>query len=179
MLKRNETCLLVIDFQEKLLPKMQHGEEVLARAVKLVQFARTLDLPVLWTEQYPKGIGPTVSSLTEVLSGLSPFEKLSFGCFGEPGFAEQVSDLGRRQLLIIGIEAHVCVLQTALAGHEAGYEVYVAQDAVSSRHTQDCDAGLQRMRDAGISIVTVEMAMFEILRAAGTEEFKKVLPIIK
>lgn len=179
MLNREETCLLIIDFQEKLLPKMQNGPEVLAHAVKLAQFARALDLPILWTEQYPKGIGPTVSAMADVLTDLTPTEKLSFGCFGEPGFPEKVAGLGRRQLLIVGIEAHVCVLQTALAGQEGGYEMYVARDAVSSRNILDCETGLQRMREKGITIVTTEMVLFEILRAAGTEEFKKVLPIIK
>ena len=179
MLKRNDVILLAIDFQEKLLPKMHGGDEALACGVKLARFARVLDLPILWTEQYPKGIGPTVAPLREALAGTSPFEKLSFGCFGAPGFSERVAELGRRQILIAGIEAHVCVLQTALAGCDAGYEVYVVRDAVSSRNVLDCEAGLERMRHAGVTIVTTEMAMFEILGAAGTEDFKKVLPIIK
>lgn len=179
MLKRDDMCLLVIDFQEKLLPKMIHGEEVLARAVKLARFACALDLPILWTEQYPKGIGPTVSLMQEALSGLTPIEKMSFGCFGERVFSDRITALNRRQILITGIEAHVCVLQTALAGCDAGYEIYVACDAVSSRSALDCEIGLARMRHAGISIVTAEMAMFEILGVAGTDEFKKVLPILK
>lgn len=179
MLERDQVQVLVIDFQEKLLPKILGGEDVAQRALTLVRFARLLELPVIWTEQYPKGIGPTTEAFREALDGLTPMEKTSFGCFGQAGFAERVADAGRRQLVIVGIEAHVCVLQTALAGLDLGYEVYVVRDAVGSRSALDRDAGLDRMRQEGARLVTVEMAMFEILRAAGTPEFKKVLPLIK
>lgn len=179
MLARDHVQLLLIDFQEKLLPKILDADEVVQRALTFTRFARMLDIPTVWTEQYPKGIGPTIEAFREVLAGLEPIEKTSFGCFGQPGFAERVAANGRRQLVIMGVEAHVCVLQTALAGIDLGYEVYVARDAVGSRGALDRDAGLDRMRQEGARLVTVEMAMFEILRAAGTPEFKKVLPLIK
>lgn len=179
MLARDHVQVLTIDFQEKLLPKILNSEDVAQRALTFARFARLLDLPILWTEQYPKGIGPTTEAFREVLADLVPIEKTSFGCFGQPGFSERVAANGRRQLVIIGIEAHVCVLQTALAAVDLGYEVYVVRDAVGSRTALDRDAGLERMRQEGVRLVTVEMAMFEILRAAGTPEFKKVLPLIK
>lgn len=179
MLERDQVLLLVIDFQEKLFPKIAGAEEIAPRALKLVEFARLLELPVVWTEQYPKGIGPSTEAFREGLKGLTPFEKTSFGCFGEAGFPERIADAGRRQLLVVGIETHVCVMQTVLAGLDLGYEVYVVRDAVGSRNVLDRDTGLERMRQAGATLVTAEMAMFEILRAAGTPEFKKVLPLIK
>lgn len=179
MLALDNTVLVIIDFQEGLLPKIHGADEVLARAAKLVQFARELDVPIVWTEQYPKGLGKTVESLAAIIEGLTPIEKLAFGCFGEGAFTEAVAATNRKQLLVAGIEAHVCVLQTVLAGLDSGYEVFVVRDAVGSRAPSDYDAALARMQANGAGIVTTEMAMFEILRAAGTPEFKKILPLIK
>ena len=179
MLVRDDVVLIVIDLQDGLLPKISGAEGVVESAIKLIRFARTLDLPVIWTEQYPKGLGVTNEKVAKELEGLTPLEKVSFGCFGGPGFSEAVAATGRRQILVTGIEAHVCVMQTALAGLSMGYEVYVPRDAIGSRYPGDYEAGLARMLAHGAEIVTTEMAMFEILRAAGTPEFKKVLPLLK
>ena len=179
MLALGNTVLAIIDFQGGLLPKIHGADDVLARAAKLVQFARELGVPIMWTEQYPKGLGKTVESLAVLLDGLTPIEKLAFGCFGEDAFSEAVATTGRTQLLVAGIEAHVCVLQTVLAGLDRGYEVFVASDAVGSRVPSDCKAGVARMQANGAEIVTTGMAMFEMLGAAGTPEFKKILPLIK
>ena len=179
MLVRDDVILIVIDLQDGLLPKISGAEGVVESAIKLIRFARTLDLPVMWTEQYPKGLGVTNEEVAKELEGLTPLEKVSFGCFGGPGFSEAVAATGRRQILVTGIEAHVCVMQTVLVGLSMGYEVYVARDAVGSRYPGDYEAGLARMRAHGAEIVTTDMAMFEILRAAGTPEFKKVLPLLK
>ncbi len=179
MLERAKTALVVIDFQEKLLPTIHQGEAALEKALRLIRFARELGLPVLWTEQYPKGLGPTVAAAADALAGLTPQAKTSFGCVGDAGFRDALAATGATQVLITGIEAHVCVLQTALGLRELGLEVFVARDAVSSSAPEECAAGLERMASNGVQLVTVQMAMFELLREAGTPEFKRVLPLLK
>ncbi len=179
MLDRNSVALLVIDFQEKLLPKILNGDCVVRQAVKLIQFARTLALPVLVTEQYPKGLGRTVEPVAKELGAIEPMEKTAFGCLGDAAIAAAVANTGRKQLLLTGIETHVCVMQTALSALEKDYEVFVPRDAVGSRLEAEYDAGLHRLERAGVELVTTEMALFEILREAGTAEFKQTLPLIK
>lgn len=176
---RDDVILLVIDFQDGLLAKIPVAEDILGQAVKLIRFAKELEMPMMWTEQYPRGLGPTNERISRELAGLAPIEKLSFGCFGAAGFPEAVAATGRKQLLVVGIETHVCVMQTVLAGLSEGFEAYVVRDAVASRFKSDYKAGLARMQANGAQIVTTEMAMFEILRAAGTAEFKNILPLIK
>lgn len=179
MLKRSNVLLCVIDLQDGLLPRIDGAEGIVAQSVKLIRFARALDLPVIYTEQYPKGLGRTTERVAAELAGCVPLEKVSFGCFDGPGFEEAVQATGRTQMVVAGIEAHVCVMQTVLAGMERHYEMFVVRDAVGSRHPADCQAGIDRMRTEGAAIATTEMVLFEILRAAGTPEFKKVLPLIK
>jgi nicotinamidase-related amidase len=179
MLKHDDVTLVVIDLQDSLLPKIQNGEAVVEKSVKLIQFARILELPIIWTEQYPKGLGPTTERVAKELQGLPSLPKTSFSCFMAPEFEEAVSASGRRQLLVFGVEAHICIMQTVLAGLSRGLEMYVPADAVGSRMQTECEAGLARMRAHGAEIVTTEMAMFEILRFSGTPEFKKVLPLFK
>jgi len=179
MLTRENVALVVIDFQDGLLPKIPTAEAIMGQAIKLIRFARELGLPILWTEQYPKGLGVTNERVAKELEGVVPMAKVSFGCFGAPEFAASVAGLGRTQLLVTGIETHVCVMQTVLRARALGYEVFVPNDAVGSRFENDYRMGLARMQAHGAEIVTTEMAMFEILRAAGTPEFKKVLPLIK
>ena len=179
MLTRENTLLCVIDYQDALLAKIPLAEGILEQAVKLIRFARALELPIVWTEQYPKGLGPTSAKVAQELAGVTALDKIVFGCFGASNFVEAVQQTGRKQLLVIGIEAHVCVMQTVLISLEQEYEAYVVKDAVASRAKSDYRAGLARMQAHGAEIVTTEMAIFEILRQAGTPEFKKVLPLIK
>jgi nicotinamidase-related amidase len=179
MLNRQSVALVVIDFQDRLLPKILNGDAVLAKAIKLIQFARALAIPVFVTEQYPKGLGPTDARIAAELEDIPRMEKMAFGCFGDPAIARAVAETGKKQLLLTGIEAHVCVLQTALMAVNDGYEVFVPRDAVGSRSQAEYDAGLHRLERSGIELVTTEMAIFEILREAGTPEFKQTLPLIK
>lgn len=179
MLRLDDAALIVVDFQDALLPKIHDSDQVVGKACKMIRFARELAVPVVWTEQYPKGLGKTDPRVAGLLEDLTPLEKLSFGCFGAAGFPEAVDATGARQLVVVGVEAHVCVMQTVLAALDQGLEVYVARDAVGSRDPLDREAGLARMQAHGAELVTVEMALFEMLRAAGTPEFKRVLPIIK
>lgn len=179
MLDRGAVTLVVIDFQDKLLPKIPDAEAVMGRAAKLIRFARGTNIPILWTEQYPRGLGRTAEGIARELEGHRPIEKTAFGCLGDAVFLSALEQTGKGQLLLTGIEAHVCVLQTALAALDDGYEVYVPRDAVASRFANEYEAGLNRLGRAGTEIVTTEMALFEMLREADTPEFKKALPLIK
>ncbi|GMW02275.1 MAG: hypothetical protein AMXMBFR84_34110 [Candidatus Hydrogenedentota bacterium] len=179
MLERSKTVLTVIDFQEKLIPSIHAADDVIARASTLIRCALELGLPILCTEQYPKGLGHTVGPIAGLLGSCAPMAKTSFGCLGDASFADALRATGRTQVLLTGVETHVCVLQTALGARALGLDVFVPMDAVGSRATSEHEAGLARMRDAGVTLVTTEMAVFEMLREAGTPEFKRILPLIK
>lgn len=179
MLERGKTALAVVDFQDKLLGKIEGHEAIVPKAVKLIRFCRALEIPILWTEQYPKGLGPTNAVIAAELAGLTPIEKTEFGCMANPGFAAALAATGRTQLLVTGIEAHICVMQTVLSAVEKGLAVFVAEDAVGSTQASERAAGVARMERAGAEIVTAQMAMFEILRQAGTPDFKAVMDLLK
>lgn len=177
MLERGKTALVVIDLQEKLLRAMLERDALVEQARKLVQGMLALEVPILWTEQNPDGLGPTVPELAALLPG-EPFVKRSFSCFGAEGFAEALAGLGR-QIVLAGIESHVCVWQTACHAIEIGYEVHVCADAVSSRTAFNRDLGLQKARDAGCILTSVETALFELLGEATGPAFKQILQIVK
>jgi nicotinamidase-related amidase len=179
MIERSRLALVVIDYQEKLLPHIFNADAILAQALKLIEFAKALSIPVLCTEQYPKGLGHSVPAISDALADVDAMDKTSFGCMGDATFVQNLKRLQRDQLLVTGIETHVCVMQTVLAAQTAGYQTFVPRDAVGSRAQSEYDAGLDRMQRAGSELVTTEMAMFETLREAGTPEFKRVLPLIK
>lgn len=179
MLDKTKAALVVIDFQDGLLPAIPVASSIVPQAVKLIRCCRELGVPVLWTEQYPKGLGRTTKPVADALEGLSPIEKVAFGCFGVQEFEESVGALGRSQLVVAGIESHVCVMQTVLRAQEMGYSCFVTADATGSRAKIDHRAGLARMHAHGAELVTVEMVIFELLGAAGTPEFKRLLPLIK
>jgi nicotinamidase-related amidase len=179
-LHRATTALVVVDLQERLLPAMFERERVLENSVRLIQGAAALDLPVIATEQYRKGLGGTVPEIAEVLpGGVVRLEKVAFSACGAAGFTPALEAMKVSEVLLCGIETHVCVCQTALDLLEAGCNVFTVADAVSSRSPETHRLGLERMRDAGATIVSTEMALFELLEKAGTEEFKKILPLIK
>ena len=179
MLNPAKTLLAVVDFQDKLFHLITGHAEILPKAEKLIAFARGLDIPILWSEQYKKGLGESTESIREALEGIPAHEKFSFGCLGDEGCMAYIKDSGRSQILITGVEAHICVLQTALAAVEAGYEVFVVQDAIGSQNGSDYEAACARMRQCGVQLVTTQMAMFELLGAAGTPQFKAALPLLK
>jgi nicotinamidase-related amidase len=179
MLSKENTVLVVIDLQEKLLVKMPDAETLLDSCVRLVKVCGILEIPVLVTEQYPKGLGPTDEGIRQAVPDMIAIEKITFDCCGEPAFLEALHSSERKQALVVGIETHVCVCQTVLSLIDSGFETYVVLDAVRSRAESEREAGLQRMRDNGAHIVTAEMAIFELLKRAGTPEFKRVLPLLK
>jgi len=178
MLDRDSTVLALVDYQQKLLPAIDRRDEILAEAVKLTRGIQALGIPIIHTEQYPRGLGPTAPELAELLAR-APIEKLSFGCCGEPAFLDALASLGRQEVLLAGIEAHVCVYQTAMGLLDAGYGVHVVADTVSSRTPENRAMGLEKMRDAGAAITSVETALFELLGSAEAAEFKAVIQIVK
>ena len=170
---------LIIDMQDRLLPVMENAEQIEKNVNILIKGLKALNVPVVLTEQYPKGLGQTVDTVKAELSHIRPIEKLSFSCFGETRFVDELSRYSSRQLIICGIETHICVEQTALDGIEMGYQVHIATDACGSRKTQDHTMGMQKMADAGASLTCVEMAMYEILGRSDTKEFRDALAVIK
>lgn len=173
LIDRDHSALLVVDVQERLLPHIHDWQRLLANVVWLVQVAQSMDVPVMASEQYPKGIGPTHADVRALLPAGSIAEKLHFSCAAArclPGLA----GAERRQVVICGIESHVCVLQTALELRWQGREVFVVADAVASRDPASREFALARMRAHGVELVTREMVAFEWLRQAGTAEFREI-----
>ncbi len=180
-LRREDTLLLIVDVQERLLPTMFEAERVARYGALLARAARRLEIPVVVTEQYPEKLGPTVEPLREAMGEFTPIAKILFSACTEETMQtlSALRESGRTAVLLCGLETHVCVTQTALDLREAGFSVFVAQDAVSSRYESDKKAGLERMRGAGAVLCSTEMAVFELLREAGTPDFKVLLPFIK
>jgi nicotinamidase-related amidase len=167
------TALVVVDVQEKLMAVMPRREALLATIQKLLGAAKILKLPVIVTAQYVKGLGPVLPEI-----GANFIEKKSFSCCGSEEFTRALKDLRRQRVILCGIEAHVCIQQTAIDLMK-DYFVYVAADAIGSRHRHDHKVAVERLRDCGAVITTVESAVFEMLREAGTEQFKQILPLFK
>jgi nicotinamidase-related amidase len=176
-LDRARAALLLVDFQERLLPAMHEAERVLLNAIRLARAAALLGVPVAVTEQYPKGLGPTVPGLAKELTGVARFEKVTFSAGGAPGLPEWLR--GRDQVLLAGIESHVCVCQTGLDLLGAGVEAFLVADAISSRTPANAQCGLDRLRAAGAVVVSTEMALFELLGTAAAAEFKAVQSLVK
>jgi nicotinamidase-related amidase len=172
LIDAKKSRLLIVDVQEKLVPSIHEGGQVIENCAWLARLAHRLHVPVIASEQYAKGLGPTVAELKALLSEESR-QKVHFSCVA----GECLNDLpggDRDQFIVTGIEAHVCVLQTAFDLHGSGKEVFVVADAISSRDKDDKVLAVERMRGAGIPIVTREMVFFEWLRQAGTRQFKEL-----
>jgi hypothetical protein len=160
---------------------MFEAERLLANTDRLLRLAEVLGLPVIVTTQYARGLGPLHPEVLRHTENLKPFDKTSFGCFGDPSFAGhlQAAAPSANTLLLAGVESHICVTQTALGAMAAGYLVHVASDAVSSRTSANWELGLERMERAGAVLSSTEMAIYELLGRAGTSEFKSMLPHLK
>lgn len=175
-----ECALIVIDIQEKLLPPIFERDRVVKNSHLLIRAAGILNIPIIATTQYAKGLGETVSEVKSLLPN-EPIDKQMFSCFGSEVFCSVLKRLpgGRNTVLLCGMESHICVAQTALAALREGYLVHVASDAVSSRTGWNWKIGLDRMRAAGAVISSTEMIIYELLRSSGTDEFKKMLAHLK
>jgi len=179
LLDADKSVLCVIDVQKRLAPAMADPERVVAKSALLMTAAARLDVPVLISEQYPKGLGPTVDALTKMAPEGSIYPKIHFSCADDPDYRARLDALGRTQAVLTGMEAHVCVLQTALGARIAGYQVAVVADAVTSRDPANKAAALERMAANGVEIATTEMVVFEWLKAAGSDAFRELSALIK
>ena len=179
LLDARHSVLFIVDIQMRLAPAIADADAVIARTVILLTAAARLDVPIVVSEQYPQGLGPTDARLLPLPESAVIMPKTSFSALGDDGIRAHLADLGRRQIVLAGMETHVCVLQTALASKAHGYEVAVAADAVGSRHPERKQRGLERMRDAGIAIVDSEMVVFEWLADAGSPAFKELSRLIR
>lgn len=178
----DQAVLLIIDIQERLAPVIEGQEDLIGKTAVLVQIADTLHLPIFVTEQYPKGLGPTVAPLKTVLDAATVpvqiHEKITFNAL-TPEVAAALADSGRKQVIIAGMETHICVFQTTRALQAAGYQVFLAQDAVGSRTTVNKQNGLQLMAACGATISNVETLLYDLLQQAGTPQFKTLSKLIK
>lgn len=179
MITPEETLLLIIDVQGRLAASVTDATNVEAAIGRLVRGCSVLEVPVMVTEQYPKGLGHTVESLRELLPGAEPIEKLSFSCCGNETFMERLRSFNRNEILIVGMEAHVCVYQTAVELLDFGYNVHLVTDGVTSRSEANRQLGISCIERAGAFLTSTEMALFELLRTAGTDRFKAVSAIVK
>lgn len=179
MLKQDDTVLVLIDIQQSLFNVMHEKEKLLDGAVRLVRGAIALGVPVVWLEQRPDKIGPTVEPLRELLAGQEPIEKVCFSCWLSDDFVAAIRTTGRRQVLVAGIETHICVYQTASDLVANGFEVQVVSDAVSSRTQANRRAGIDRIRGNGGTVTSVETALFEIMRTADHPAFLDILTLVK
>ncbi len=179
MLAKNHALLHIIDVQERLFNVMHNKEALKDNMVKFLKGVQVMKLPVLWMEQYPQGLGQTIPELKNLLGNQKPMEKMCFSSCRRPEFIEELRLQGRNQILVMGIEAHVCVYQTVLGLINRGFDVRVIADAISSRTEKNYEFGLRAMEAQGAKITTVEMALFELLEEAGSDEFKQISRIIK
>jgi nicotinamidase-related amidase len=179
LLRKDDTLLVIVDIQTRLLNVIYNKEELISNCRKLIQAYKLLDVPMVMTEQYPKGMGPTDQQILDVLPDKGAIEKLSFSCCGVNDFNQKLAGFGKKQIVVIGIEAHVCVLQTVHDLLHQKYFVYVPYDAVSSRKETNYKNALERMSHAGAVVGSVESAIFELLEKAGTPIFKEVSRLIK
>jgi len=179
LLRRSDAVVVVVDVQERLAAVMEQREKVLANCLHLLSAASLLGLPVIVTEQYPKGLGPTLEEIRRALPSFRPIEKTAFDCCGESAFLEAVGRTGRKKIILAGMEAHICVLQTCLGLMQAGYVVHLVRDAVCSRSVENFVAGVEMARQAGAVATSTEIVLFQLLERAGTEEFRTISRRIK
>lgn len=178
-IKKEHAAALLIDIQEKLFPHMDHNEELLRKCGILIEGLKILGVPLLITEQYPKGLGSTLQEIKELLEKESLIEKIAFSCCDEPSVMQNPTMQHHKTIIICGIEAHVCVLQTVIDLHESGYQAVVVEDCISSRDPRDKRIAVERMRAEGAVITSCESILFELARVAGTDEFKAISRLVK
>ncbi len=179
LLDKDRSALVLVDFQERLFPNVCEHQRVLTRINLLLTAAKLLQVPLVITEQYPRGLGKTIEEISKACPEAQPLEKMSFSCVAAPGFTDRLFSLKRDQVVLAGIEAHICVAQTALDLASRGESVFVVADATASRRPLDAQTALQRLERSGLTITTAEAVVFEWLRRAGTEEFKALQPMLK
>ena len=178
MLSTDNTALVIVDVQAKLLVVIHDKDGLVDSLRRIIMGAKAFDLPIVWAEQNPEGLAPTVAEVAELLPG-EPIVKMTLSCCGKKAFVDALGASGCKQILLAGIESHVCVYQTARSLLDMGYEVHVVADGVSSRTAANRRIGLDAMARAGAHITSVEMALFELLRTTEHPAFKQILKIVK
>jgi nicotinamidase-related amidase len=179
MLTPQNTCLVIIDIQERLLPVMAEPERVVKNTVVLIQMAKALDMPILWCRQVPRALGPTVEEVASLLEGIESIDKSCFSCCAEEKFTARLDETKSKAAILCGIESHVCVFQTATDLMQKGLDVHVVTDAVSSRTNENKQIGISRMAQEGAVVTSVEMCLFELLKDAKHENFRELVKLIK
>lgn len=179
ILESEGTVLIVVDVQGRLAHLMHKKEELFENLQKIIKGVQVLEIPILWVEQNPEGIGLTIPEIAHLLPDIQPISKFSFSCCDSDRFMQALKALNRKQILIAGIETHICVYQTAIDLSGLKYEVQVVADAVSSRTVENRQIGLEKTKDAGASLTSVETALFELLKVAKGAKFKEILKIVK
>lgn len=176
---KEKTIGLVVDIQERLVPVMEENEQFVENCIKLIQGLQILGLPLVVTQQYTKGLGETIPEIKAVINDFQYIEKKDFSCLDEPVVAEKLALLGIQNVIICGIESHVCVLQTAIDLKEAGFVPVVVMDCVSSRSFDNMDLASERFRHEGIMMTSLESILFELTRSASAAEFKEISKLVK
>ncbi|MGB5750631.1 MAG: hydrolase [Desulfobacterales bacterium] len=179
MLTTDNTVFLMVDVQGKLAHSMHAKENLFKNLKKLVKGMRVLEIPILWAEQNPKGLGPTVAEVAELLTDLQAIPKHSFSCYKNKEIRQALEALKRPNILVAGIESHVCIYQTVRDLAKAKYSVQLVADGISSRTSENKQIGLERCKSAGAAITSVETALFELLEVAEGERFKAILEIVR
>jgi nicotinamidase-related amidase len=179
MLEQEKTGLIIVDVQGKLARIVRESEAILDNIQILIQGCQILKLPIVWIEQNPQGLGQTVPELRELLKGYQPLEKYTFNACESNSFIKSITESGAQQWLVCGIEAHICIYQTAIGLLSRGYDVEVVSDCVSSRSKANIDLALKKLQDNGASLTSVEMCLYELVKDARKDEFKRILPLIK
>ncbi len=180
-INKEDTSFVVVDVQERLMGAMPEDitETNLKNMKILLEAAKVLGIPVTVTEQYPKGLGPTIDEIKDSVDNFAPVEKVVFSCARSPEFESAIKDIGRGSVLLCGVETHVCVLQTAIDMVNKGYTVYVPADAVISRRELDWEKGINLIEKAGAVVGTTEAFLFQLLETAGTDEFKQISRLVR
>lgn len=178
-LSSQEVVMVIVDIQERLAAVMSERQRVVDNCLHLIELARLQNIPIILNEQYPKGLGQTVVEIKEALQSYQPLEKVTFSCCGEDAFPEKLRNAGRNKIILVGMETHVCVLQTCIDLLKEGYIVHAVSDAICSRTQERYRTALEYMRDAGAVITCTETVLFQLLKKAGTEDFKTISKRIK
>lgn len=178
-LKKDDCILLLIDFQEKLMPAMKNRDELESSVVKLAKGCRILGVPILVSQQYTKGLGETVPQIKQAAGEFNPIEKTSFSCCGEPSFLAELEKTGKKTIIAAGIEAHICVQQTVLDLLEKGYNVFLVNDCIASRNNNDKKYAQRRMSESGAIGTTFESVLFELCQHSKAPEFKEISNLVK
>lgn len=179
MLNTDNCGLVVVDVQGTLALNVSHSDTVLTNIQRLIQCCKVLSIPIIWLEQYPKGLGRTIDEISSLLTDVPVYEKQHFNGLREANIADAIKTSGKKQWLVTGIEAHICVYQTVCGLLELDYHVEVVTDAISSRAASNVELAITKMANRGVQLTSVEMAVYELLQQAGTPAFKAILPLIK